>query len=145
MNIYIVPTVDLTESKKDHKKIQKKSPPKSRNIKDIIYSTNSRPDRIKKRSQKNTKKKNHSLNQGISKTLYIVPTVDMFFSHNSEIHGPIFMIFNMFFSHISGIQGQILMIFGYDSHQYLRHSWTDFHYFWICFSAISQEFMEQFP
>ena len=110
-----------------------------------IY-TNTRPDRITKKSQKDHKKykKNHSLNQGISKTLYIVPTVDMFFSHNSEFHGLIFMIFIMFFSHISGIQGPILMIFGYDSHQYLRHSWTDFHYFWICFSAISQQFMDQF-
>ena len=54
--LYIVPTVDLTESKKDHKKIQKKSPPKSRNINEYIYSTNTRHDRIKK-NQKKIKKR----------------------------------------------------------------------------------------
>ena len=51
---------------------------------------------------------------------------------------------DMFFINISGIHGPIFIIFGHGFHQYLRNSWTDFHDFWICFSSIIKDFMEQF-
>ena len=51
---------------------------------------------------------------------------------------------NLFFIDILGTNGPIFIIFGYVFLQYLRNQWAKFHYFWICFSSISPEPMDQF-
>ena len=42
------------------------------------------------------------------------------------------------------MSGTIFMIFGYVVPQYLRNEWTNFCDFWICFSSISMEWVDQF-
>ena len=51
---------------------------------------------------------------------------------------------NMFFFNISGTNGPSFIIFEYVFHQYHRNPWTNFHDFWICFSSLSPEPMDQF-